>query len=193
MTGGQDRGFGCRSSIRYVGMVCCDRDRVGSIRRTAAPPRGGGQTSGDHAPGHVRARSRRLPAARVEGTDVPVAQAVVDEGEQRAGHRDGGDVPGPGVRRYRRGSGRATRPRRGLASTAAHRTSVEPCLVIGPRCTVVSDSRVARGQPGPRAQVPRTGEPAHVPDLGDEDRRQGRSHPGMTLERVFDLLCKRVT
>jgi hypothetical protein len=26
------------------------------------------------------------------------------------------------------------------ASTAAHRTSVEPCWVIRPRCTVVSDS-----------------------------------------------------
>ena len=97
--------LGCRSSIRYGGMVCCDRDRVGSIRRTAAPPRGGGQTGGDRAPGHVRARSRRLPAARVEGTDVPVAQLRVSQ------------TALAGVFC--------------AASTAAHRTRVEPCLVIG--------------------------------------------------------------
>jgi hypothetical protein len=42
---------------------------------------------------------------------------------------------------------------------------------------------VSWGQPGPRAQVPGTGEPVYVADFGDEDRRQGRSHPGDDLDR----------
>jgi hypothetical protein len=78
-----------------VGMVVCDHDQVGSIKRATAPPADGGQTQNDRAPGHVRTGSRRhLRPVRgwVQGTDVSVAQAVVDEGEQLAGHRDGGDV-----------------------------------------------------------------------------------------------------
>jgi hypothetical protein len=55
-----------------VGMVSYDRDQAGSIRWAATPPAGGGQTSTDHAPGHVRARSRHLHPGLVQGTDMPV-------------------------------------------------------------------------------------------------------------------------
>src|SRR5215211_7339048 len=58
------------------------------------------------------------------------------------------------------------------ASTAAQRTSLEPCLVMGPRRTVVSDSRW-RG----------ASETMNVADLGHEDRRQHRAHPRDGLDR----------
>jgi hypothetical protein len=72
--------------------------------------------------------------------------------------------------------GRATRPGGVFcaASTAAHRTSVEPCLVIGSRCTVVSDSRWRGVSPahehrcralGNRAQPPGNPRGAEAPLL----------------------------
>ena len=42
-----------------------------------------------------------------------------------------------------------SRPRRCAASMAAQRISLEPCLVIGPRRTVVSDSRWTWCEPTP--------------------------------------------
>jgi hypothetical protein len=68
-------GLGCRSSIRPAvlgGMVIYDRDWTGSIKIATTPPADGGQTPGELAPGHVRARSRRHRAG-FEGADVPVA------------------------------------------------------------------------------------------------------------------------
>ena len=90
--GGAGR-FGCRSSIRPAslgGMVVCDRDRTGSITQAATPSADGGQTDPDLASGHVLRAWPRRRLGRCEGADVSVAQAVVDEGEQLAGHRDGG-------------------------------------------------------------------------------------------------------
>jgi hypothetical protein len=42
---------------------------------------------------------------------------------------------------------------------------------------------VARGQTGPTGQLRRSAEPAHIADLGDEDRAQGRAHAGDGLHR----------
>jgi hypothetical protein len=41
---------------------------------------------------------------------------------------------------------------------------------------------MARGQPGPRGQLPRTSEAGDVADLGDEHRPQ-RANPGDLLDR----------
>ena len=79
-------------------MVIYGRARAGSIR------------NGDHAadrresdPWRSRTRSPGACSRRGlgpgEGADVPVAEAAVDQGEQLTGHRDGGDVPAPGVPR----------------------------------------------------------------------------------------------
>src|SRR4029453_1316986 len=74
--------------------------------------------------------------------DLPVAQAVVNQGEQSAGGGDHADVRARAVMIRARSAPSLVPGRvRWQASIAAHRTSFEPCFVIGPRCTVVSDSR----------------------------------------------------
>ena len=61
------------------------------------------------------------------------------------------------------------------ASTAAQRTSRLPCLVIRPRCTVVS-ARNTSGSTRPGRQLPGSIEAVHVADLGNEHRPQDRTH-----------------
>src|SRR6478752_2338596 len=68
-------------------------------------------------------------------------------------------------------------------SMAAERTSREPCLVIRPRCTVVSDSRWAGCESGPTGQLGGAREAVHVADLGHEYRRQHRPDAGDLLDR----------
>src|SRR5664280_1406966 len=73
---------------------------------------------------------------------------------------------------------------RKTASTAAHRTSREPCLVMCPRRSFSSDAWCGGGEPGPSAQVPSGGEPRDVADLGHEDCGQHRADPGDGLDDV---------
>ena len=47
---------------------------------------------------------------------------------------------------------------------------------------------MARGQPGPRAQMARGGEPGDVADLGDEHRRPDRADPGDGLDRPIPVV-----
>ena len=90
--------------------------------------------AGDHAVGGsdklATARGLRPECSRrpvwVERTDVSVAQPVVDQREQFAGRGDLGDV-------FAAASCETV--------FVAQRTNLEPCLVICPRCTTVSDSR----------------------------------------------------
>ena len=68
-------------------------------------------------------------------------------------------------------------------SMAAHRTRREPCLLIRPRRTVVSDSWWEGVPPGPTRQLGRSSEAVHIADLGDEHRRQHRPDAGDLLDR----------
>ncbi len=77
----------------------------------------------------------------IEESDVAVTQAVEDELE------DAPSIATRAILRPRRAAIRSNSSISGCrartrmaASTAAQRTSVEPCLVIRPRITVVSDS-----------------------------------------------------
>ncbi len=99
----------------------------------------GVMTQHDRAPCRVRTRSRGPGGQRA---DLAVAQAVVDQGEQSAGGRDHADVaaprgddPGPIDGQFGARAGALA----GL--DRRQRTSFEPCFVIGPPCTLVSDSR----------------------------------------------------
>ena len=87
-----------------------------------------------------------LPSSRCfmgcEAADLAVAQAVEHEREEFARHRGAGLELGPAG-----GDGIKVGPQLGAtrrpetASMAAHRTNLEPALVMGPRITLVSDSR----------------------------------------------------
>jgi hypothetical protein len=55
---------------------------------------------------------------------------------------------------------------RWIASIAAQRTSRLPCLVIGPRWVVVSDSRCRGVSPAQQVSCRGAGEAVHVADLG---------------------------
>ena len=71
------------------------------------------------------------------------------------------------------------------ASTAAQRTSLEPCLVIA-RGARWCRTRGGVGSARPRTPAARrVGEPVHVADLGDEHRRQHRADPGQLLHRLI--------
>ena len=86
-------------------------------------------------------------ARRVSGQAayLPVAQAVVDQGEEPAGGGHLGDVAGllpaagddAGLDRPVTESAGA----RWIASITAQRSSRDPCLVTCPRATLMSDSR----------------------------------------------------
>ena len=71
-----------------------------------------------------------------------IAQPVEHQRDQLPGGGHDADVAAAALRRPGRGSARGgcAGRTRCTASTAAQRTSREPCLVIRPRCTVVSDS-----------------------------------------------------
>ena len=121
------------------------RRAAGSIRGAAAPPRGGGQTCTRSRAARVRACASCAPARAGERPDLPVAHGVEDAGEQLAGRGGLGDVA-----RLVAAAGDdvvlalARRVPAGwcwIASTSAQRSSGEPCLVMWPRVTLVSDSR----------------------------------------------------
>ncbi len=176
-------GSGCRSSLRRRrGRHGVVRPQPGGVNQSRRPRhRGGGQTC-------VRPRVLAAPERRSrrsgQATDVPVAQPVVDQGEQLAGGGDLGDVraaafgqPGPG--------GPIGPPwRRCTASTAAQRTRWLPCLVIRPRWTLVSDSRWRGVIPAQEHSCCGAGEAGHVTDLGDEHRGQHRPDAGDGLDRL---------
>ena len=139
---------GCRSSLRRAvgGMVCCDRIAVGEINQTGRSRRAGSGVMtatirahrGSARPAHAAAAVR----AGGQAADVAVAQPVEHQRGQLAGGGDDADVAAaaladPVADAARGGCAPGTRC---TASTAAQRTSREPCLVIRPRCTVVSDS-----------------------------------------------------
>ena len=82
-----------------------------------------------------------LPTPR-PGSALAVAQAVVDQGQQPAGGSDAADAGAAPVGDAVEVGGLLAGPGQPLGGlTAAQRTSRGPCLVMGPRRTVVSDSR----------------------------------------------------
>ena len=104
----------------------------------------------------------------------------------------------PGRRRPRRCCGprrAATRSRtcprrvwpgtRCTASTAAQRTSREPCLVIRPRCTVVSDSWCLGVSPAQEASCVGPGNRVTSPISATNTAGQHRPDPGDGLDRLI--------
>lgn len=101
-----------------------------------------GQTCGNLAPDHLPAAHCHALDSRGEPADVVAGHTVVDEGEQLAGHSDGGGVAAPAeviAARVRTSNAAVT----GIfcAVPTAQRTIVQPYLAIGPPRTVVSDAR----------------------------------------------------
>src|SRR5665647_2559839 len=68
-------------------------------------------------------------------------------------------------------------------SIAAQRTSREPCLVIRPRWTWVSDSWCLGVNPAQQVSFGAEANEGDVADLGHEHRRQGGPNPGDILHR----------
>jgi len=142
---------GCRSSLPAPrrGMECCDVGCGGRGQSVGAttPSAVGGHDQHDPRPPPLgvvscrRAARHRRRRWRVESTDVVVTQPVDDEGEQFAGGGHDADVADaassdPIPEFARAGCG----PTLCTASTAAQRTSREPCFVIRPRCMVGCDA-----------------------------------------------------
>ncbi len=118
--------------------------------------------------------------------DLAVARAVVDEvracRRRRLGRwlcpaarRHGGDGPGWGWRP----AGGPPPPPRPSAQPA------EPCLVMWPRCTVVSDSRCRGVKPAQLHSWRGPGEARDVADLDHEDGGQHRTHSTDGLDGVI--------
>ena len=72
---------------------------------------------------------------------------------------------------------------RWMASTAAHRTSLQPCLVDLPAADNRIGLAVSRGQSGPRTQATGIDEAVHVTDLSDEHRTEDGADAGQLLNR----------
>ena len=84
---------------------------------------------------------RPEPGPLSRARDLPVAQRVVDVLDLSAGCRDRADVLAAAIGDpILSGPTPVCGPSRLTDSIAAHRTSLEPCLVIRPRRTWVSDS-----------------------------------------------------
>src|SRR5258705_2193266 len=112
-----------------------------------------------------------------QGSDVSVAQPVVDEGEQLAGRGDLGDVAAAAGLDPLAIKGDFCGVRLaldGLDSRPPH----EFAALLGdvPAANDGVGFAVCGGQTGPRAQVCRPGKTVYVPDLGDEHRRQHRPY-----------------
>ena len=141
-------------------MECCDRLWWARSIRGATTPLSGGHDLHDPRPPALGVVSCRRPTRasrrrRVEGADVVVAQRVEDEFELLAGRRRPRRCCGPAGRRPGPGAApaRVCGPSVCTDSTAAQRTSREPCLVIRPRCTCGVGLVVLGGQPGPAGQL----------------------------------------
>ena len=126
----------------------------------------------------LRPECSRRPGT-VERADLAVAQPVVDQREQLACRGNFGDVLAA-ASFDTLFVGRDLGRRR----VALHRLDGRPADRFGALfgdVPAVHDGvglAVARGQPGPRAQVRGVGEAVHVTDLGDEHRRQRRADAG---------------
>ena len=81
---------------------------------------------------------------------------------------------------------------RWMASTAAHRTSLEPCLVDVPAADNRVGLAVLGGQSGPRTEPTGIDEAVHVPDLGDEHRTEDRAHAGQLLNRPIAAIAAKL-
>ena len=91
--------------------------------------------------GHARAGSGAI-LVTVQAADLAVAEPVEHQRQQLAGGGDAADVAASAFRDALVVLSDDGPPwKREIASTAAQRTSAEPCFVIGPRWTFVSDSR----------------------------------------------------
>ena len=128
---GSGRSRGSRAPVIYPprqgGMEGFGRSQTGSIKWATTPPGAGVMTSIELASGCAGRVSPRLGQA----ADVAVAQAVVDEGEKFAGGGDPADGSAAPVGDSMVSTATGVAPRwRPTASTAAQRTSREPCLVM---------------------------------------------------------------
>src|SRR5204863_6088891 len=175
---------------RIAGMPAGDRawggyaaGRAGSITRAPAlpgrrwPVPGRGQYVA-RPRARLRARSRSCGLSRAAGAaDVPVAHAVEDQGEQFASGGDLGGVPGFLAAAGDNAVLDLPRPgARGLPlDRLAHCPAQHPRALPGhvPPAHLEIGLAVPRGQPGPAAQLPGTGEPADV-----ADPRRPRLAPG---------------
>jgi hypothetical protein len=128
--------------------------------------------------GCVRADS---PGAGGQAADLSVAQTVVDEGEglRAAATR-------PMLRLLRRSAMRCDAAWRNvpprlllMASSAAQRTSFEPCFVIDPRLTVVSDSRWRGVNPAQQQSLSAAGNRSMSPISAVKTAHRTRPTPGM--------------
>ena len=141
----------------------------------------------------------RVPAHAAAGgvvacrrADVVVAQGVEDAARVCRGRRRrrrccgrGGPRPGRGSARGGCGRARVARTRPRPSGPAG-----EPCLVIRPRCTVVSDSWCFGVSPAQQASCSGRAKRCDVADLGDEHRAQDRADPGDRLDRaVAGVAC----
>jgi hypothetical protein len=128
-----------------------------------------------------------------QGPDLPVAHRAQDAGEQLAGRRDLGDVPGLAAAAADDGvlevAGRAAG---GLALDGLHHRPPQgrgALLGVCPRATLTSDSRCRGGGSPAQPQLAGAGEPGDVTDLGDDHGGQDRADPRQPQHR----LVRRVT
>src|SRR5438270_10553036 len=147
------------------GMGWCGRSQAGASSKATSPGWGSCRTANSRD-GCVRAVSPGVGQA----TDLSVAQAVVDEGEEFAGGGDPADVAvvaplGDPVRR---------RLEEGSAPVAADRLDGRPPdelgALFGDRAPLDGGVRLAMAgrQPGPAGQLVGGGEAGDVADLGGE-------------------------
>ena len=118
-----------------------------SINGATTPRARGGHDQHDPRPPQLAVGSCRRVAGpagwcgRGQAADAVVTQPVEDQLGQLPGGGDHADVAAPALRDPVADLPEpGVAPTRCTASTAAQRTRRLPCLVIGPRCTVVSDS-----------------------------------------------------
>src|SRR5438132_3589262 len=185
-SGWASRRSGCQASRRVAedAWWSFGHSQAGSISSSTAPPAWGSCRLASARPGCDVPVSPGLDQREV--ADLAVAQAVVDEGEELAGHRGPGDVDaaplgdavvvdlelGPAV--YM-GDGLDGRPAQELRSLLGH--LAPPSLAV--RLAVLgSESR-------PRAQRLGTREATDVADLDHEDGAQHPTHAGQGLDGLI--------
>jgi hypothetical protein len=137
-------------------MVWCDQDWAGSIKDSATPCAVGGQT-----PLRPRAQSVRNSCGLCgEGADMAIAQAVVDQGEQFAGDGDDGDVAAAAGGDLGAGGDQPAGGGWDFLGGLDCGPADQGGTLFGDRAAVHGGVglAVARGQPGPGAEVSGAGE-----------------------------------